>query len=183
MSLAIARLKSRNQSKWVESVRKMSGQIAQKRGHHRRSAHFLARVVNLLNALDDQGSLEERCETALRWAESESTARVIQEQYQWSNADLALARVVITLAAGRKVSRRRLAPGQLQEAQSLAQILVYSESVLGFASERRRRACGSGVNERAGAGHSMADLKAEEDLYGCLPSTFRRRLEMLHWVA
>ena len=64
-SLAIARLMSRNSSKWTESVRRTAGQLALRAGQRRTAAQVLTRLVNLVNARTEDGTLRQRCELAL----------------------------------------------------------------------------------------------------------------------
>lgn len=178
--LAIAKLMSRNGSKWTETVRKMAGKLARNTGHHRRSVHLLTRIVNLVNAKTEEGALHQRCQHALEWLENYEA--VVLEQYKWSVTSMKLAKAVIALAAAdselslRRVITRELGPKAYTEACKLARILVYSENVLSFAKQHRTRKYMAAEMEGVESSDA-ARLRAEPVLYSGLPARFRKRLE------
>lgn len=187
-SLAIARLMSRNSSKWTESVRRTAGQLALRAGQRRTAAQVLTRLVNLVNARTEDGTLRQRCELALEWLQRDEA--VIRDQFLWGTEQFRLAGAILALIplAEERGSRGsvedfeelsdQFSQKALREAYQLARILSYTERLLNFVTEQRRQS--RRPAERV-FGNDPAwgaeRLWAESDLYCNLPGPTKKWLE------
>jgi hypothetical protein len=189
--LRIEAIESGGMSRTIETIRKMAGQMSRGAGYARAQARFLGRVVNLVYSSSRDAPLKARVMGTIRWIMNNEDP--ICKRLGWTKLELIKARGILAVAGNvlDSTSCRKLKSTldclpleERAEVVELGKILGYVDQVAKYSLYWRRyhQACSNRAIlqfEKAASDPpvSLAELKRDDALYHCLPSTFRKRLE------